>query len=58
MNGDIPWHIFMALHYIPNATNKQYVSYRKIGILLERIAVTVKEYGQIEAELRSFYDPE
>lgn len=32
--------------------------YRKIKTPLGRIVVTVKEYGQIEAKSRSFYDPE
>lgn len=57
MNGGVPWHIFMALHYIhaPMLINNMY---QKIKTPLERIVVTVKEYGQIEAKLRSFYDPE
>jgi hypothetical protein len=53
------WHIFMALRvYIPKKANKQYVSQKKHRTLLGRVVVTVKEYGQIEGKLRSFYDPE
>lgn len=42
--------------YVPKKANKQYVSQK--ALFLGRVVVTVKEYGQIEEKLRSFYDPE
>lgn len=64
MNGNIPWHIFMALHYIQKLINNMYhiriQDEEKKWTFLERIVLTVKEYGQTEEnrEAWSFYDPE
>lgn len=59
IKGDVPWHIFMALHCVYIHTVMLINNmYREIKTPLERTVVIVKEYGQIEAKSRCFYDPE
>lgn len=53
MNGDIPWHIFMALHYIQKLINNMYRATKNKDSPRENCC----DCKRIWQNRGSFYDP-
>lgn len=61
MNGDIPWHIFMARHYIYIANIQKLINnmyHNRKSELFSRELCDCKRIWPDRGESRSFYDPE